>query len=53
MGHSLSHLLSDFLADARHLGYQGELEIIGLLVVIGLLAGAYALATILLGYSLS
>jgi len=52
MAHSVTHLVSEFFDEARHLGYQGELEIVGFLVVIGLLAGAYALAAILLGYSI-
>jgi hypothetical protein len=52
MAHATSNFVSQFFNDARHLGYQGELEIISFLILMGLAAGACGLAAILLIYCL-
>jgi hypothetical protein len=50
MAHAISSFLSQFFNDAGRLGYQGELEIISFLILMGLAAGACGLAAILLIY---
>jgi hypothetical protein len=52
MSHSVSHFLSDLFPDLGHPRYQSVLETISFLIVLGMIAGAFALAIFLLFHAL-
>jgi hypothetical protein len=49
---TIPHFFSRFFAEAAQLGYQGELEIISFLILLGLSLGAVSLAVILIIYAI-
>jgi hypothetical protein len=50
--HSLSHFLSERFPDLEHPRYQSVLETISFLIVTAMIAGAFAVALLLLFYEL-
>ena len=52
MVRSTPNFVAQIFADAKRPGYQGSLEVISFVIVMGMIAGAFTAAAVMLFYAL-